>query len=238
MANNKSVTGGQTYPINTSDNFINCNSSLGAIILILPSIASAGVSFTLGINDVSGTSATNNITIRTGGNDQINGATSFVIATNGASLIIQVTGNNDYVATGAINGGGGSSTNNPIIASGDFNLKDVGENVLAWIGNNTAANTAPTGAVIYLTENDTYTDNTTSFDLKQNGDIIYIDDDSVVVIIEQLIYNYTLASTNIKNSNISNRQIFSKEGNWALPVAQGTLNDFRIHIDILGERIS
>jgi hypothetical protein len=107
MANNKTVLGGSTYRINSSDNFINCYCT-AAITLYLPSVSVVGGSYSVSINDVNETSATNNITINvTDSNDRINGATSFVMASNGSSLLITVTGNNDFVASGTANGGGG-----------------------------------------------------------------------------------------------------------------------------------
>lgn len=44
-----------------------------------------------------------------------------------------------------------------IIASGTFNLKDIAANALTWASGCTAANTAPSGVVITMAANDTYT---------------------------------------------------------------------------------
>ncbi len=117
MANIKSVGGGQTYHIQVGIDIINCDSSLGVIVLILPPVASAGIPYSLSINDISETSATNNIIVQLSNpSDRINGGSSFTIAQNGIAAVIQATGNSDFVLNGAIDGGssgitGGGSTN-------------------------------------------------------------------------------------------------------------------------------
>lgn len=66
--------------LNISNREIEVDSSLGAIVLTLPIYVNEG--YTLQVIDISGTSATNNITIEVQGNSLINGGASIVLDSN------------------------------------------------------------------------------------------------------------------------------------------------------------
>ena len=117
--------------ITLNDDVINCDSASGAIVLTLPNIGGTQILFSpkvFYINDFSGTSATNNITIVAIGGDKINNANVLVISTNGESGFVKVVGQNDYVYESGGSGGGGSTivtspftpTNSTIIVGDDF----------------------------------------------------------------------------------------------------------------------
>lgn len=129
--NTRYVTEGQ-HLITLDDDIINCDSSSGAILLILPSILDTGLLYQskkFYINDYSGTSATNNIQVVGTGSNKINDANVLTISTNGASGFVLAVGQNDYVYDNGGNSGGGGSTivtapftpnNSTIIVGDDF----------------------------------------------------------------------------------------------------------------------
>ncbi len=113
-ANNRTVLGGSTYPINVSDSFINCYAT-AAITLILPPRSSVNSQYFLGINDILNAFGTFNVTLQCSGSDTINGANSLILAINGTAVVIEVSGNTNYVASG-LGSGSVPPTSNPLIS--------------------------------------------------------------------------------------------------------------------------
>ncbi len=72
----------------------------GACAITLPEISTLGPStaFRVTVADTGLQSATNNISITAGGSDKINNASSVKLASNGANLILEVTGGTDWVS--------------------------------------------------------------------------------------------------------------------------------------------
>lgn len=98
---------GNPNAIMTSDEYVGCLTSTGAVTCFLPplSVGTDLDQLKWSILDVDSNSATNNITINASGTNKINGASSVTIATNGGSVRIIAVGNNDYLATGSIGSG-------------------------------------------------------------------------------------------------------------------------------------
>ncbi len=94
-----------TNPIN-NQLLINCDSSANAIAITLPAISTFGNSpnYQILINDSGGVAATNNITITCNAADKINNAASIVLANNGGSITLQISGTTDWQAIAPING--------------------------------------------------------------------------------------------------------------------------------------
>lgn len=79
------------YTVVNTDYFIGCNTTGGAITVLLPNAPTKGTTFV--IKDTFGTSNTNNITVTTvGGVVTIDGATSFVIANKRAAMNVVYDG--------------------------------------------------------------------------------------------------------------------------------------------------
>ncbi len=101
---------GDSNAIMTSDEFIGCQTSQGAVNCFLPPISVGNDLEQLEWNivDTDINSATNNITINASGSNKINGLSSITISTNGAAVRIYAVGVNDYLATGAVGSGSAS----------------------------------------------------------------------------------------------------------------------------------
>ncbi len=93
------VTG--SVVVEDSDQVLDCNTALSAVTIYLKQIPANYWStlYRLFIKDYSNNSATNNITIVAPTGYKINGASSLVINTNGASAVIQITTNTDYLCS-------------------------------------------------------------------------------------------------------------------------------------------
>jgi hypothetical protein len=102
--------------VEDSDQVLNCDTTLSAITINLKKIPDNYWSalYRLYIKDYGNNSATNNITIVAPTGFKINGLSSLTISANGASAVIQITTNTDYLCTVAY--GTGSST---ILTSSD-----------------------------------------------------------------------------------------------------------------------
>lgn len=86
------VVGPTTYSTLSTDEFISCDTTLGAITIVIPNLTDPYRQFI--IKDRTGTSSTNNITITTiGGILQIDGHTSYVMSDNyeSISLLYSIT---------------------------------------------------------------------------------------------------------------------------------------------------
>lgn len=135
--NIRQISGLNNIPFQ-DDVVLECDSSAGAVSINLLDIpVSSGVGYwstqyKLYIVDKSNTAGTNNITVNAPVGTKINGAASFIISSNGASLLVRVASNNNYVGQYSSGLGGGITaltvtdtptinlTLNPIV--GGFNL--------------------------------------------------------------------------------------------------------------------
>lgn len=83
-----------------NDSILLCNTSLGAVTINLATIPDNywNTTYKLYIKDNSSNASVNNITIVAGSGQTINGASTLVISTNGASTIVRISSNNTYGA--------------------------------------------------------------------------------------------------------------------------------------------
>jgi hypothetical protein len=101
------VTG--TVNVEDSDQVLDCDTTSSAVTVNLKQIPANYWStlYRLYVKDYGNNAATNNITIVAPAGYKINGANSLIINTNGASSVIQITTNTDYICTvGMITSGG------------------------------------------------------------------------------------------------------------------------------------
>lgn len=94
--------------VEDSDQVLECNTTLAAVTVNLKQIPANywSTMYRLFIKDYGNNAATNNITIVAPTGYKVNGASSLIINTNGASAVIQITTNTDYLCTvGNISGG-------------------------------------------------------------------------------------------------------------------------------------
>lgn len=99
--NVKYLNGGGSYVLTGLDDVININTSVGATILYLPNVRNSGFDLTYKnyfINDVANNSSVNPITLVTLDGDKVNGQNAIVIAEDGASVIIEVAGFDQWAA--------------------------------------------------------------------------------------------------------------------------------------------
>ena len=103
--------------LSSNDNIIYADSSGGSVSIYLPALNTSGLfnqnqDFRITILDVSNTAGTNNITVFVSDvtNDQVNGATSVVMNTNGCSAELILTGKNDYALLITNSAAGGASS--------------------------------------------------------------------------------------------------------------------------------
>ncbi len=93
--------------------FLECDTTLGPVNIDLFEIVSTkrnwGVKII--ISDATNNASVNNITINTSGTDVIDeaGNNQVILATNGESLVLQITGDNLWLATESIGGGAGAT---------------------------------------------------------------------------------------------------------------------------------
>lgn len=103
-----------------NDIILSCDSTLGAITINLPSIASLNTAGAMGIryvvNDRTGMAGTNNITIVPNAADSLNNAANIVIKAANGSAAVSVSDLNDWI--GEISTGGLSSVSNIATVAG------------------------------------------------------------------------------------------------------------------------
>lgn len=101
LKNSKYISGPATYVVNPGDDStINCDTTNGAITIVLPNILNSGIRPSgkrFYINDYAGTAATNNIIIETFGGNTINSGTSIVMATNSESAECLIVSNTEWL---------------------------------------------------------------------------------------------------------------------------------------------
>lgn len=81
-----------------NDSILLCNTSLGAVTINLATIPANywNTTYKLYIKDNSNNASVNNITIVAGTGQTINGASTLIISTNGASTVVRISSNNTY----------------------------------------------------------------------------------------------------------------------------------------------
>jgi hypothetical protein len=109
------VTGSYTLPILdrfknivTNEVSLQCDTSQSPVNIYLPKIEKLNSAYgiKIHINDEAENSGTHSITVHVHSADKINNGMTYVISENGASAILKITGQNDWLATGV--GGGGA----------------------------------------------------------------------------------------------------------------------------------
>ena len=114
----------QKYPVNvrtssitptickTDDVVLLCDSTTQAIAVTLQEIPDDywSTQYKLFVIDIASISATNNITINAPSGHTINGASSFVMNSNGSSVAIRIVANKTYICQYSVIGGGGGIT--------------------------------------------------------------------------------------------------------------------------------
>ena len=87
--------------VEDSDQVLNCDTTLAAVTVNLKMIPTNywSTMYRLYIKDSGNNAATNNITIVAPTGYKVNGASSFVISTNSASAVLQITSDTDYLCT-------------------------------------------------------------------------------------------------------------------------------------------
>ncbi len=114
--NIRTINGLNNIPFQ-DDVVLECDTSAGAVSINLLDIPVNGgvgywsTQYKLYIVDKSNNAGVNNITVNAPVGSKINGASSFVINSNGASLLIRVASNTNYVGQYSVIGGGGGITN-------------------------------------------------------------------------------------------------------------------------------
>jgi hypothetical protein len=100
------------YIVKDTDNIINIDTTNGAVDVILRNIQNSGIlqyQPLLSINDGGNNASINNITIYPSEGDVINDSTSFVLNTDGANSVIQISNINQWVTTSSQSSGGGGT---------------------------------------------------------------------------------------------------------------------------------
>jgi hypothetical protein len=108
---------GDTFPfvyiVKDTDNIVNIDTTNGEVHVILRNIRNSGIlqyQPLLAINDGGNNAETNNITIYPSQGDIINDSTSYVINTNGANTLIDISNINQWVVSSSQSSGGGGGT--------------------------------------------------------------------------------------------------------------------------------
>jgi len=123
--NIRQISGLNNIPFQ-DDVILECDSSAGAVsinLLDIPVTNNIGywsTQYKLYIVDKSNNAGTNNITVNAPVGSKINGGASFTISSNGASLLVRVASNNNYVGQYSVIAGG--TGNGHIIADEGVNL--------------------------------------------------------------------------------------------------------------------
>lgn len=123
--NIRTVTGLNVVPFQ-DDLIIECDTSLGAVsinLLDIPSVNGTGywsTQYKLYIIDKSNNAVVNNITVNAPAGSKINGGANFIINSNGASLLVRVASNINYIGQYSVVTGGVG--NGHIIADEGVNL--------------------------------------------------------------------------------------------------------------------
>lgn len=109
--NNSRTISGAINIVRTDDVTLLCNTSSGIVGMTLQEIPDDYWSsqYKLYVVDLSANANTNNITIDAPSGHTINGASSFVISANSASVIIRIVANKTYICQYSVIGGGGIS---------------------------------------------------------------------------------------------------------------------------------
>ncbi len=116
------------------DSVLECNTTLGAVAIQLLDIpTNFSTQYKLYIVDKNNNASVNNITVTAPVGYLINGASSFVINSNGASLLVRVASKTNYVGQYSVIGGG-SGVAGHIIADESVNLPQ--QPILDFIGAN------------------------------------------------------------------------------------------------------
>lgn len=107
--NNIRTVSGLNVVVFDNDVELSVNTSTIACSIDLPAIASGywNTTWKLYVFDASNNAAANNITINAGSGQKINGASSLVINTNGAGIMIRVLSNTSFIAITTYTAGGG-----------------------------------------------------------------------------------------------------------------------------------
>lgn len=110
--NNSRTISGAINIVRTDDVTLLCNTSSGIVGMTLQEIPDDYWSsqYKLYVVDLSANANTNNITIDAPSGHTINGASSFVINANSASVIIRIVANKTYICQYSVIGGGGGIT--------------------------------------------------------------------------------------------------------------------------------
>jgi hypothetical protein len=139
----RTITG--TVDVFSDDVVLNCDTSTNPVTLNLGEIpfnATSGVGnwstqYVLYINDISNNAGTNNITLVAGGTQTINNQATLVLNTNGASVMVMISGNGKYIVLNAPSGANSGFiivtyaqltaliTGDDIIPNGDYLLIDA-----------------------------------------------------------------------------------------------------------------
>ena len=107
--NNIRTISGLNVTVYDNDVELSVNTSTTACSIDLPAIASGywNTTWKLYVFDASNNAAANNITINAGSGQKINGASSLVINTNGAGIMVRVLSNTSFIAITTYSAGGG-----------------------------------------------------------------------------------------------------------------------------------
>jgi len=107
--NNSRTISGAINIVRTDDVTLLCNTSSGIVGMSLQEIPNDYYStqYKLYVVDLSANASTNNITIDAPSGHTINGASSFVINANSASVVISIVANKTYICQYSVIGGGG-----------------------------------------------------------------------------------------------------------------------------------
>jgi hypothetical protein len=110
--NPKRTITGTSNTIFPDDVVILCDTSSGAVSLTLQAIPNDywSTQYTLYVVDSGNNATTNNITINAPSGQTINGASSFVINTSGASVVVSIVANNKYIGQYSVTAGGTPAT--------------------------------------------------------------------------------------------------------------------------------
>lgn len=109
--NNSRTVVGAVNIVKADDVTLLCDTSSGVVGLFLQEIPDNywSTQYKLYVVDLSGNASANNITINAPSGHTINGASSFVINANSASVIIRIVANKTYICQYSVTGGGGIS---------------------------------------------------------------------------------------------------------------------------------
>lgn len=138
--NIRTISGLNNIPFQ-DDVVLECDTSLGAVSINLLDIPVNGgfgywsTQYKLYIVDKSNNAGVNNITVNAPVGSKLNGGASFTISSNGASLIVRVASNLNYVGTYSVIAGG--TGNGHIIADEGVNLPQ--QPILDFVGKGVSA---------------------------------------------------------------------------------------------------